>query len=270
MWNAPKECDRVCLSVCICVRRGHVYLPSPLFLLLPDRPFVLRHRLCTFAAIGFGCISSPSSTPPISCFSSVSSLLGNSGFCLGFGGGLVERRVLCEQRRRLPNTITGCFGPLHFTRSEGADLSQLRAGRAGCCPSHCDPPPSSLWSLARKKPRARTLYPLCAGSGRPGLSNYYNLVSTFLGNQTKRWQITSISFHLPTSELFSEVVLVRESRILYFIYWFWYTFVSQAAHCDVRKIVFAITWLVNPFNFVIFLKLLDMKEALSDYTVYKN
>lgn len=95
----------VCLSVCVYVfGRGHVYLPSPLFLLLPDRPFVLRHRLCSVyfwgllqAALGFGCISSPSFAPPISCFSSVSSLLSNSGFCLVFGGGLVERLVLCEQ-----------------------------------------------------------------------------------------------------------------------------------------------------------------------------
>ncbi len=147
----------VCLSVCVCVWRGHVYLPSPLFLLLPawaicsEAQTALCVLLRAVAAIGFGCISSPSFTPPISCFSSVSSLLSNSGFCLGFGGcgRVVERLVLCEQRRRPPNTITGCFGPLHFTRSEGADLSQLRAGRTGCCPSLCDPPPSPLWSLAR-------------------------------------------------------------------------------------------------------------------------
>lgn len=98
-------CVCVFLSVCMYVfGRGHVYLPSPLFLLLPDQPFVLRHRLCSMyfwgllqAALGFGCISSPSFAPPISCFSSVSSLLSNSGFCLVFGGGLVECLVLCEQ-----------------------------------------------------------------------------------------------------------------------------------------------------------------------------
>ena len=87
---------------------------------------------------------------PLSCFSSVTSLLSNSGFCLVFmRGGVVERLVLCRQQRRPPNTITGCFGALHFTRSEGVDPSQLRAGRTGCCPSPCDPPSSSLWSLAR-------------------------------------------------------------------------------------------------------------------------
>lgn len=40
------------VTVCVLERvyvfgRGHVYLPSPLFLLLPDWPFVLRHRLCS-------------------------------------------------------------------------------------------------------------------------------------------------------------------------------------------------------------------------------
>uniref|UniRef100_A0A3Q2P7W2 Fibroblast growth factor receptor-like 1 n=1 Tax=Fundulus heteroclitus TaxID=8078 RepID=A0A3Q2P7W2_FUNHE len=32
------------MGPCVRVGRGHVYLPSPLFLLLPGRPFVLRHR----------------------------------------------------------------------------------------------------------------------------------------------------------------------------------------------------------------------------------
>ena len=74
-------------------------------------------------------------------------------------------------------------------------------------------PRNTLISCTLHKTRARTLYPLCAGSGRQGLSNYYNLVSTFLGDQTKRWQITSISFHLPTAMLFSRPCLVREIRI---------------------------------------------------------
>lgn len=130
-----------------------MYLPSPLFLLLPDQPFVLRHSLCSvyFRGLlqpkGFGCISSPSLQ--ISCFTSVSSLLNNSGFYLVFVGELVERLVLCKQQRRPPNTISGCFGLLHFTTSKGPDLSQLRPGRTGCCPSHRDLPTPSLWSLAR-------------------------------------------------------------------------------------------------------------------------
>lgn len=41
MWLCVLE--HVC--VCVYVGRGHVYLPSPLFLLLPDWPFVRRHRL---------------------------------------------------------------------------------------------------------------------------------------------------------------------------------------------------------------------------------
>lgn len=96
-------------------------------------------------------------------------------FCGGGGGwwwgeGVVECLVLCEQRRRPPNTITGCFGPLHFTRSEGADLSQLRAGRAGCCPSHCDPAPLiALISCTLRKTRARVPYPLCAAQWTAGL-----------------------------------------------------------------------------------------------------
>lgn len=121
---------------------------------------------------------SPLCTPSSSCFSSASALLSNSGFCLVFDGGLVGGPALCGQRP--PNTITGCFGLLHFTRSEGPDPSQLRSGRIGCCPSRCKPPPLiSLMSCTLHITRARTLHPLCAGSERQGLPNYYNLVSRF-------------------------------------------------------------------------------------------
>lgn len=122
----------------------------------------------------------PLCTPSSSCFSSASALLTNSGFCLVFDGGLVGGPALRDQRRRPPNTITGCFGLLHFTRSEGPDPSQLRAGRIGCCPSRWEPPPLiSLMSCTLHITRARTLHPLCAGSERQGLTNYYNLVSRF-------------------------------------------------------------------------------------------
>lgn len=69
------------------------------------------------------------------------------------------------------------------------------------------------------KTRARTLYPLCAGSGR--LSNYYNLVSTFLSNQTKK--MTNYLYLIPSAHnrgVF-RAVLVREIQIFYFICWLW-------------------------------------------------
>lgn len=92
--------------LCVCggggVEGDHVYLPSPLFLLLPDRPFVLTDRVCSvyfgaplWAALGLGCIQWPSSTPaptptPVSSFSSVSCCPSNSVVCLVFAGESVE------------------------------------------------------------------------------------------------------------------------------------------------------------------------------------
>lgn len=60
------------LYVCVCLfEGGHVYLPSPLFLLLPDRPFVLRDRVHSVyfraplrAALGFAAPRSRSLPPP--------------------------------------------------------------------------------------------------------------------------------------------------------------------------------------------------------------
>lgn len=85
--------------------RGYVYLPSPLFLLLPDRPFVQKHRLSSVyfwgllqAAPGFRLRFLPLSCAPQSPVSP-QCLVGSviRGFCLVFSGGLVERPVLCEQ-----------------------------------------------------------------------------------------------------------------------------------------------------------------------------
>lgn len=154
MWNAPKECDCVCAWACVCVWERPCVLTLPIVFTATRLAICSEAQtvLCVLlravaAAIGFGCISSPSCSP-VSLRCQVCAVIWD--FVRSWvRRGLVGRLVLCKQQRRPPNTITGCFGPLHFTRSEGADLSQLRAGRTGCCPSRCGPPPSSLWSLAR-------------------------------------------------------------------------------------------------------------------------
>lgn len=139
--------------VCVFVR-GRVYLPSPLFLLLPDRPFAQKHRLSSVyfwgllqAAPGSAAFPPPLLRPSISCFSSVSSWLSNSGVLFSFQWGV----------RWAPGAVwAGLLTPSQGVSARSTtpdlrvqDLSQLRAGRTGCCPFHPDPPLSSLWSLTR-------------------------------------------------------------------------------------------------------------------------
>lgn len=136
--------------------RGHVYLPSPLFLLLPDRPFVQKHRLSSVcflrAAAGFG-LHPPSASlaaPPQSPVSpQLSGWLSNSGVLFSFqwGGLWLGRWGGCGSSARCcvsrpPNTITGCFAPLHYTRSEGARPEPIKCRESG--PLSVSPEPRPL------------------------------------------------------------------------------------------------------------------------------
>lgn len=187
-------CVQACACLCVCWER-------PCVLTLPIVFTATRLAICSEAQTGLcvllwadaairsGWLSSPSVAPCSSCFSS-----GEMGlclvFCVGREGGWLKAWCRSRGAAGTPNTIAGCFGPLHFTGFEEADLSQLRAGRTGCCSSRCDPPPSLLWSLARySKTTARTIHPLYAHSERQGSPSYYNLAARFLGSQQKIWQI---------------------------------------------------------------------------------
>lgn len=132
--NAPKECD----CVCVCTRPCVLALP---IVFTATRPAICSEAQTQLCVLFEGCCSvwpaPPSSSTPSTSLAAppqspvspqLSGGLSNSEVLFGFQwGGLglgrwagvwVECPVLCVSRP--PNTITGCFAPLHYTRSEGA------------------------------------------------------------------------------------------------------------------------------------------------------
>lgn len=111
-----------------------------------------------------------------------------SRFCLAFGGGvrrLVEGFVLCKQQCRPFDTITGCFDLLHFTTSEGTDLSQL-GGRENSLLSVSlrAAPLIALMFCTLRKTRSRNSYSLCVSSQWQS-----DRALKFLDYFTKNWML---------------------------------------------------------------------------------
>lgn len=100
---------------------------------------------------------------------------------------------------RLSNTITGRFGPVRCTGSEGAPLSQLKAGEMAAVHLAPPPPPNRLMALifARQtENESQNSLPSLLTEQPHGLPNYYNLTSRFLANLQKIDKL--YSFSLPT------------------------------------------------------------------------
>lgn len=135
----------VCVRACVCVcTRPCVLALSIVF--TATRPAICSEAQTQLCVLFEGCCrqlqgflctptSSPAAPPQSPVSPQLSGRLSNSGVLFSFQWGGLRRGGCGSSARccvsRPPNTITGCFAPLHYTRSEGARPEPIKCRESG-------------------------------------------------------------------------------------------------------------------------------------------